>query len=531
MNTLKLGWASLNKWLGFAPWAFFAWGLFIQLRVFLGRMDQPLTGMFFFRETQTALSAYWMTQGGPKFIYETPVTGFPYTIPFEFPLFQWLAAGLSTITGLNVDQSCRVVAFASFLGILYVCYRITIKVKIDIKIYLIFASLLCLSPLYLYWSSTALIESLALFLALLWFLFYLRLLESRKLLDFALAVVFGSLATLEKVTTFPAIVFVGFIATLVHFWPVLKTHIKSPQVIIREHGVHGVLLLLSVLLPILVIKQWVSVSDVAKSQSLIGERLTSEALRKFNFGTLEQRMRWEEWKKVLLTRAVDHTLGAFLTIYFMVAAAFLRNKKFVWIALSCIVAYFVAPLLFWRLHQIHYYYQYANAFFLIVAAALAFGQAYERQAVIATVAMVVVIFGMSHTFDKTFKPNLKLENRSTTLQVLTIGDWVKANTAPDEAMFVFDNDWSSHFHLYAQRKGVATPGWMPLEGFKDMIATPEKFTGGAKVGAWVICERALKKYEDANKPEGQRRLDYLLDWVGDREPELEIRGCKLYKSP
>ncbi|MGJ8560388.1 MAG: hypothetical protein ACSHX3_09150 [Litorimonas sp.] len=531
MNTLKLGWAALNKWLGFAPWVFFAWGVLIQFKVFLGRMDQPLLGMFRFRETQTAISAYWMTQGGPKFIYETPVTGFPYIIPFEFPFFQWLAAGLSTISGLNVDQSCRVVAFTSFLGILFVCYRIAKKLKIDIRAYLVFASLLCLSPLYLYWSSTALIESLALLLALLWLLFYLKALESRKLLDIALATVFGILAALEKITTFPAVVFVGFIATLAYFWPILKAHLKTPKVIFREHGVQAVLLLLSVLIPILVTKQWVSISDIAKSQSLIGERLTSESLRSFTLGTLEQRLSWDQWKNALLTRAVDHILGSFLVVYFLVAAVFLRNMKLVWIALTCLVAFFVAPLLFWKLHQNHYYYQYANGFFLIVAAAVAFGQAYKKQSLVATVALIAAIYGMSISFDKVYKSNLKLEKRTATVQALTIGDWVRANTKPDEALFVFDNDWSSHFHLYAQRKGVATPGWMPLEGFKEMFTTPEKFTGGAKVGAWVVCERAFKKYADSRKPDGQRRLDYLVEWIGDREPELEIRGCKVYRSP
>lgn len=77
----------------FGTLGFVGLGCFGSVQSFLGRMDQPLTGMFYFRETQTALSDYWMTQGGPKLIYETPVTGFPYKIPFEFPLFQWLAAG------------------------------------------------------------------------------------------------------------------------------------------------------------------------------------------------------------------------------------------------------------------------------------------------------------------------------------------------------------------------------------------------------------------------------------------------------
>ena len=42
-----------------------------------------------FRQTQTAITSYYMIRGGPFLKYETPVFGVPWSIPFEFPLYQW----------------------------------------------------------------------------------------------------------------------------------------------------------------------------------------------------------------------------------------------------------------------------------------------------------------------------------------------------------------------------------------------------------------------------------------------------------
>jgi hypothetical protein len=45
---------------------------------------QPLLDPFSFRQTQTALTTYWLVRGGPIFAYETPMGGYPWSIPFEF---------------------------------------------------------------------------------------------------------------------------------------------------------------------------------------------------------------------------------------------------------------------------------------------------------------------------------------------------------------------------------------------------------------------------------------------------------------
>src|SRR5258708_806650 len=63
-----------------------------------------------FRQTQTAISVRAMLDGGPWLAYETPVLGQPWSIPFEFPTYQWLVALTELATHLPIDQAGRVVS-------------------------------------------------------------------------------------------------------------------------------------------------------------------------------------------------------------------------------------------------------------------------------------------------------------------------------------------------------------------------------------------------------------------------------------
>ena len=61
--------------------------------LFVG-LNQPIADLHQFRQTQTAITAYWIWRGGPWLAYETPVLGYPWSIPYEFPIFQYLLAAL-----------------------------------------------------------------------------------------------------------------------------------------------------------------------------------------------------------------------------------------------------------------------------------------------------------------------------------------------------------------------------------------------------------------------------------------------------
>ena len=63
-----------------------------------------------FRQAQTAISAESIRNGGPILRYETPVFGPPWSIPFEFPLYQVLVALLAKLFAAPIDQTGRFVS-------------------------------------------------------------------------------------------------------------------------------------------------------------------------------------------------------------------------------------------------------------------------------------------------------------------------------------------------------------------------------------------------------------------------------------
>ena len=80
------------------------YGLSALAYLTIASWSSPILDMFGFRQAQTAISAYWIAKGGPLFAYQTPVFGYPWSIPFEFPLYQWLVALLADSSGLSLDQ-------------------------------------------------------------------------------------------------------------------------------------------------------------------------------------------------------------------------------------------------------------------------------------------------------------------------------------------------------------------------------------------------------------------------------------------
>lgn len=62
----------------------------LSIRGMMYDFSKPILDMFSFRQTQTAISVLWMIKEGHYLNYQTPVLGFPWSIPFEFPLYQWM---------------------------------------------------------------------------------------------------------------------------------------------------------------------------------------------------------------------------------------------------------------------------------------------------------------------------------------------------------------------------------------------------------------------------------------------------------
>ena len=98
--------------------ALFAVALLLSLwGVHVGWASKRLLG-FEFRQAQTAVSAYWIKEEHNfSLAYPTPVLGKPWSVPMEFPLYQWTVVGLTEVTGLSLTKAGRAVSITCF----YLC--------------------------------------------------------------------------------------------------------------------------------------------------------------------------------------------------------------------------------------------------------------------------------------------------------------------------------------------------------------------------------------------------------------------------
>ena len=254
-----------------------------------------------FVRSQTAISVDTMLRGGPWLIYETPVLGPPWTIPFEFPLYQWIVAALVWSTGLALEPVGRFVSVAFFLLTLWPVERLLAALRMSLPCRFIILALLISSPFYIFWSRTFLIESTALFLATLSLACTHWAICRPSASRLAILSAISSLAAVVKVTT---------------FFPLLIASIAVGCYQARRRGGaavrlswihHGLIVIAGAGLPALALITWTYAADSAKRQSILGTHITSTSLQSWNFGRLEQRLSAETW--TVLTNRMNLPLG------------------------------------------------------------------------------------------------------------------------------------------------------------------------------------------------------------------------------
>ena len=124
---------------------------------------QPLLEMHGFRQTQTALTSYWMIEDGWRLAYETPVAGYPWSIPMEFPIYQSIVALTTWLGSFNLDSTGRLVSFCFLLACAWPAFMIVRRLNLPSQVAWVFCALLWSSPIYLFWGRTFMIETAALF--------------------------------------------------------------------------------------------------------------------------------------------------------------------------------------------------------------------------------------------------------------------------------------------------------------------------------------------------------------------------------
>ena len=357
-----------------------------------------ISDAYAFRQSQTAISVDSMLRGGPWLIYETPVLGPPWTIPFEFPVFQWIVAILIWSTGMAIEPAGRTVSIIFFLLTLWPTDRILSKLHISLACRLIMLSLLLCSPFYIFWSRTFLIESTALFFAVSSLAYTLHVIHHPSIARLLLLASIAGLAALVKITTFLPLLF----ASVVIIFNQLRCPDKAGN---RSTWLSQVAIVLSgIVFPALALFAWTITVDHAKSHSILGQRLISTQLNSWTFGTLQQRLSAETW--IQFADRVQLPIGRQFSVTLPFLALIVARHRWTE-TFGCLLLYLAGPLTFTNLFYIHEYYYFANNIFLILAIGMVIVAMIERGQYFETIAIAGVVFllaSMVTTYFQLYRP-------------------------------------------------------------------------------------------------------------------------------
>lgn len=460
-----------------ATWAVLAYAAWIAVHAWRDSFELPLLDRHSFRQTQTAISAWYIAHGGPWFAYETPVFGAPYSMPFEFPLYQWIVV---LVHGMHVplDQAGRAVSIAFFALTTIPFYRLLRRCDVPAGSARLGVAVLLTAPLYLYWTRAFLLESTALFFSVAALEVGVALVEDRKR-DARLVWLFvaAALAMLVKVTTafaytgaFACILAVRFLAD-----PHRRNNLRNTLSVCAAGFVGpGVLLVL-----------WTRFADGLKEQNLLTRNfITSTALREWNFGTWEQKIAPVTWQ-VFWDRTVDETFGSPFGLLVGLTLAIFGARRG-----SPVLGFLVGTLatfaVFTNLHAVHDYYQYSTSALVIAVVALGFGAAEiwtgRAKLLLPFVAMAIILKSVT-TYENGYANAQHLNPQ----QWLVTADFIHDHTSRNAMIVVFGDDWSPLLPYYSRRRALMNR-WNHPANHPDIRHTLERSARlGHRVEAVVFC--------------------------------------------
>ncbi len=425
----------------------------LALHLWLGSIgvSHTLIGRHGFRPVQTAISTHYLLQDGLSINYRTPLMGSPGEMPLEFPLFQAAVVAAVRLTGLNLDLAGRLVSWLAFFTALPACYLLLGRCRVPPAHRLLLLSLLLLSPIYLFFSRSFLIESTALSLGL-WFLVcfdrYLARPQAGWLVG---AIASGALGGMVKVTSLA----IFLIAALLLLIAALRTPGRPAawRLWWRAAGATAGPLLASIF--------WVVHTAAIRHRN--PEALFLDVHFGFwSFGDLAQRLSAEFWLKTIRVWSgpiVSEAGVALVVLYY----CWLRGR-YRGAVTACLVIFLSGQLLFSNLYFVHDYYFYANGLFLVAAVGFFLAELLEHPGLPRrlkwTFVCAILALQLS-AYDRTY-----FEEQRQNLAPPPVCDLLNAISAPDDLIIVLGHDWDGFIPYYARR-----PALMLLAGRERDLAS------------------------------------------------------------
>lgn len=427
--------------------------LVVAVIVRLPSLGQPLVETVHgFRETQTAYSAVLYAKDGIDLLHpHLPVLGPPFEVPFEFPLFQAVAA-VPLALGLPADPTLRTLGLASFLLTALLLWLLLRRMASE-TVATWAVVVLLFSPFSLLWSRSAMIEYLATAGALAWVLGLIEWSKGGGTRWWYLSVLGGLVGMSVKVTT-------------AVFWMLPAILIAAPG---SGGGLRGLVrrrldlrYVLALAMPLIAAIVWTGYADGIKAASEATAFTTSAALTEWNFGTIPQRLSMENWLTIwdrIAGTVIGLPLVAFLPVALWAAAR--SGARLFWIT---VVLTSILPIVtFFNLYLVHDY--YLAAISPSIAALVGLGVARVAEmgsarwwrrtvAVVVTVALGVAAVVAAPYWTRMFGAPADPFND------LPVAAELAAVSRDDELVLVVGRDWSPVPFYYSRRRGLALSSYV-----------------------------------------------------------------------
>jgi len=427
--------------------------LFIHVLFSIKGIDHTLLDRHSFRQTQTAISTYYIVQEGYDIAYQTPVLGKPWSIPMEFPTYQWIVAFFTKLTGLNLDIVGRVVSLLFFYLSIYILYK-TIRIFKETENSIVLILFVVCSPIYIFWSRTFMIESLSLNLSLTYSYFFITTIKYNSNKRMFLTSLIGILAGVTKLTTF-GIFLLGIGFYFLYFW-----YLETDKFSREKIFLYLLYTIFFFMIPIVFTAIWVQYADFLKNQNPLAiDLLTSKAVISWNFGSLQQKLSLLTYQTIFhfyLPVVIGEWLAKFWYITILILGIlFFYNRKNFFISLLLLFLFFSGPFIFTNLYLVHDYYYYANGIFLLLFIGSLLSnfieiEKYHFNKIIYFIILPFLLYNQLKTYYKIYYP-LQLTNN---IEVLSLKQVIVERTPQSSIVLIYGHDWSSEIPYYIQRKAI-----------------------------------------------------------------------------
>jgi hypothetical protein len=433
-----------------------------------------------FRQTHTAIITYYLDKENRFSLhYTTPLFGKPWSVPMEFPLYEWSVVLVSRIAHVPHFEAARAVSLTCFYLTLPAVWLLLGYAGLAAPRRLLALALILVCPVYIFYSRSFLMESMVLMFSA-WFLaMFVRTMQERRLRWLVLCATAGAGAGLIKSTTFfvwllPAALYgAWFLGRSLRPWsgwkPVARTLAWSVG---------------AALVPCSLTYWWVKYTDAIKAPHPSAHIFASSELTQGSFGLYSLAARFSPaiWRALMADWQLTVMSPWIIGLFVVAGALFFHRVR--WQILGATGFFLAAQVLFPTAYAYQDYYFYACAVFLLVALGLVLHGVLDSglppwirwTIVIVPLAAMLGSYrwgyysGLPIPFPPSGKPSAFYGGRDTTPEHYQWGyfwgqavgskggsglaDALRTWTPENSVIIVAGNDWAPMIPYYSKRKAL-----------------------------------------------------------------------------